>query len=177
MPFWEIRLEGSPAMFSPLNRIRPEVGRITPVRQLKNVLLPAPFGPMMARISPRSTAKSTPLRAVKPPKRTVSASVRRMGAGVALPLAEERDWGEGAAVTWGRREVLCWRRPGPFAGRGASTDSLGCGSGECARRRRHRLLLRNDVHDVVLAVLDVEDELAQEGLVVFLAQQLVALRE
>ena len=28
-------------------------GRSTPVRQLKNVLLPAPFGPMMARISPR----------------------------------------------------------------------------------------------------------------------------
>ena len=50
MPFCEIRLGGSPAMSSPLNRIRPEVGRSTPVRQLKKVLLPAPFGPMIARI-------------------------------------------------------------------------------------------------------------------------------
>ena len=54
MPFCEIRLGGSPVMFSPLNRMRPEVGRSTPVRQLKKVLLPAPFGPMMARISPRA---------------------------------------------------------------------------------------------------------------------------
>ena len=52
MPFCEMRLGGRPAMFSPLNRTRPEVGRMTPVRQLKKVLLPAPFGPMMARISP-----------------------------------------------------------------------------------------------------------------------------
>ena len=29
------------------------MGRSTPVRQLKNVLFPAPFGPMIARISPR----------------------------------------------------------------------------------------------------------------------------
>ena len=53
MPFCEMRLGGRPVMFSPLNRMRPEVGRMTPVRQLKNVLLPAPLGPMMARISPR----------------------------------------------------------------------------------------------------------------------------
>ena len=53
MPFREMRLGGSPVMSSPLSRMRPEVGRSTPVRQLKKVLLPAPFGPMMARISPR----------------------------------------------------------------------------------------------------------------------------
>ena len=61
MPFCEMRLGGRPAMFSPLNRMRPEVGRMTPVRQLKKVLLPAPFGPMMARISPRLTSKLTPI--------------------------------------------------------------------------------------------------------------------
>ena len=54
MPLREMRSGGSPVMSSPLNRMRPEVGRSTPVRQLKNVLLPAPFGPMMARISPRA---------------------------------------------------------------------------------------------------------------------------
>ena len=81
MPFCEMRLGGSPVMSSPLKRMRPEVGRSTPVRQLKNVLLPAPFGPMMARISPRCTSKLTLLSAVSPPKRTVRPSVRRIGAG------------------------------------------------------------------------------------------------
>jgi hypothetical protein len=52
MPFCEIAFGGRPVISLPLNRIRPLVGRRTPVRQLKNVLLPAPFGPMMARISP-----------------------------------------------------------------------------------------------------------------------------
>ena len=53
MPFCEMRSGDSPVMSSPLNRMRPEVGRNTPVRQLKKVLLPAPFGPITARISPR----------------------------------------------------------------------------------------------------------------------------
>ena len=76
----EIRLGGSPVMSSPLSRMRPEVGRSTPVRQLKNVLLPAPFGPMMARISPRWISKLTLLSAVRPPKRIVRPSVRSTGA-------------------------------------------------------------------------------------------------
>ena len=52
------------------------MGRRTPVRQLKKVLLPAPFGPMIARISPRATAKLTLLSAVSPPKRIVRSDVR-----------------------------------------------------------------------------------------------------
>ena len=92
MPLCEMRLGGRPVMLWPLKRMRPEVGRMTPVRQLKNVLLPAPFGPMMARISPRPTSKSTLLSAVRPPKRTVSASVRRAGAeALSGPTAVEAD--------------------------------------------------------------------------------------
>src|ERR1700738_3101700 len=60
--------------------MRPEDGRNTPVRQLKNVLLPAPLGPMTARISSRASSKFTWLSAVNPPKRTVRSSVRRIGA-------------------------------------------------------------------------------------------------
>src|SRR5262249_55566568 len=44
-------------------------------------------------------------------------------------------------------------------------------------RRERRLLLRDDLEDPMLAILDVEDELAEEGLVIVLAQRLVALRE
>src|SRR5205085_784705 len=92
MPFCEIRLGGSPAMFSPLNRMRPAVGRSTPVRQLNKVLLPAPFGPMTARISPGSTSNETLLSAVKPPKRSVSPSVRRIGPATYLrELARRRE--------------------------------------------------------------------------------------
>jgi len=76
MPDREITLGGWPVMSLPLSRMRPEVGRSTPVTQLKNVLLPAPFGPITARISPRRTSRLTLLSAVNPPKRMVSASVR-----------------------------------------------------------------------------------------------------
>ncbi len=50
MPLREIAFEGRPVISSPSKMMRPPLGRSTPVRQLKNVLLPAPFGPMMAWI-------------------------------------------------------------------------------------------------------------------------------
>src|SRR5216683_74621 len=49
--------------------------------------------------------------------------------------------------------------------------------GELAGRREDRLFLRHHLDDVVLAALDVEDELVQEGLVIVLAERLVALGE
>src|SRR2546421_953718 len=48
---------------------------------------------------------------------------------------------------------------------------------ELAGRRDDRLLLGHHLHDLVLVVLDREDELAEERLMVFLPQSLVALRE
>src|SRR5712691_4400821 len=132
MPFWEIRLEGSPAMFSPLNRIRPPVGRRTPVRQLKKVLLPAPFGPMMARISPRRISKSTLSSAVRPPKRTVSPSVRKMAS--ASP-------------------------PRPVSGGEAvATDASACTLGELASGWEEGLFLLHHLCDLGLAPLYLEDE-------------------
>src|SRR3990172_5904261 len=125
---------GSPAMSSPSKTIRPAVGRSTPVTQLKNVDFPAPFGPMIARTSPRGTATETSLSAVSPPNRTVSRSVRRIA---------ESD------VTLG---VL-------------------------AGGRHDRLFLRDDLQDLVLAAADLVEELADERLVILLAEDLVALRE
>src|SRR5579862_6986235 len=78
MPFCEISFEGNPVMSSPLKTMRPPVGVSTPVRQLKKVLLPAPFGPMMAWVLPRSTAKLTCDSAARPPNRTDSMSVARI---------------------------------------------------------------------------------------------------
>src|SRR5262245_31606903 len=85
--FCAMRCGGSPAMSSPAKTMRPAVGRSTPVTQLKNVDLPAPFGPMMARISPGCTAIETLLSAVSPSKCTVKPSVRRMGAALWLSAA------------------------------------------------------------------------------------------
>src|SRR5215470_1296288 len=144
--FFEMRCGGSPAMSSPAKIMRPAVGRRTPVTQLKNVDLPAPFGPMMARISPGCTAMETLFSAVSPSKRTVRPSVRRSG--VALWTAA------GVAMLSGPVMLV-----------------------EPASRREHRRLFGDNLHDPVLAVMDIKDELANESLVVVLAQCLVPLRE
>src|SRR5579883_2905018 len=52
---------------APANEIVPVVGMVSPARQLKNVDLPAPFGPISPMISPSSTDKSAPATARKSP--------------------------------------------------------------------------------------------------------------
>src|SRR5580704_10114160 len=51
----------------PSNIIRPPVGSVSPARQLKNVDLPAPLGPIRPIISPSSTVRSAPATAQKLP--------------------------------------------------------------------------------------------------------------
>ena len=50
----------------------PPSGRVLPVMTSIIVVLPAPFGPMMARISPVSTTSESPFSALKPSKETVT---------------------------------------------------------------------------------------------------------
>jgi hypothetical protein len=61
----------------PSRKNRPAVGASSPEISLKNVLLPAPFGPMIERSSPGATSKSTALTATSLPKLRVRRSVRR----------------------------------------------------------------------------------------------------
>src|SRR5919197_5928936 len=68
IPFCATRCKGRPVISSPAKMIRPEVGFSTLVMRLKSVDLPAPFGPMTARISPGSTERSTSSRARSAPK-------------------------------------------------------------------------------------------------------------
>src|ERR1700684_1307586 len=101
MPLCEIAFEGSPVIALPSKMMRPEVGRSTPVKQLKNVLFPAPFGPMMARTSSRASSKLTCESAERPPKRTDNNSVLRIGADTApRPFAGERMSIDGFALTY-----------------------------------------------------------------------------
>src|ERR1700683_4935014 len=132
MPRCEIALDGSPVISSPSNRTPPLVGRSTPVRQLKNVLLPAPLGPMIARISLRATSKLTSDSALRPPKRTERASVRRMGAEAAPRLSGERMSADGSALT------LC---------------------GERTSRRHDGLVAGHGLFEVISPAADFKDEL------------------
>src|SRR5262245_42705790 len=66
---------GKPVMSRPSSRIRPSVGRKTPVRRLLSVVLPAPLGPISAWRAPRSIASDTPLVAIVPSKRFSSPTV------------------------------------------------------------------------------------------------------
>src|SRR5499427_2896597 len=163
----ETRCGGRPAISSPLNTIRPLVGRRTPVRQLKKVDLPAPLGPMIPRISPAGTASDTLVSAASPPKRIVSASVLRIG-GALVSVATRARLQRSAPGNPGRLEHPRLRgaaRQPPVSSR------------ELARRRDERLFLGDRFQELVLVVLDREDELADEGLMVFLPDRLVALRE
>src|SRR5579864_8196588 len=71
--------------------ILPELGRSSPASWPRSVVLPAPFGPMTARTSPRATSRLTPEFAVTPAKCLVSpVTVRRRSATVSPPLSQEQ---------------------------------------------------------------------------------------
>ena len=78
MPSREISCGCARLMSRPSKSTCPFDGLIWAVSILKKVLLPAPFGPIRQRSSPRFNAKSTPAMALTPPKRFSSARVSRM---------------------------------------------------------------------------------------------------
>src|SRR5712671_983793 len=59
---------GSAVMSSPAKRIRPASGRRLPASWPISVVLPAPFGPMIACVSPSRTSRSMPSLARRAPK-------------------------------------------------------------------------------------------------------------
>ena len=153
MPFCEISFDGRPVMSSPLNMMRPEVGRSTPVRQLKKVLLPAPFGPMMARTSPRVDFE--------------------------IDLVERGQSAEPDGQQFGLQDRQRRRSPALPPG---SVVSVACSTGTYAAGNLQAggtsvLSFGTVSMQLVGPASDLEDELLQEGLVVFLADRLVALRE
>ena len=81
--FWNLRPMPSSAIcglvelgesWLPSNNTSPLSGRVLPVTTSIIVVLPAPFGPMMARISPGSIASDRLLSARKPSNETVTPS-------------------------------------------------------------------------------------------------------
>src|SRR6266545_4094198 len=80
---------GVPAMSRPSKTIRPEVGACCPVSRLKNVVLPAPLGPITECSEPSSTSIVTSLTAVRAPNDLVRRSVLTRGIGPDPPAPEE----------------------------------------------------------------------------------------
>src|SRR5438128_4907907 len=73
------RRAGSRVTFRPKSSILPDVGGMSPEMTLKSVVLPAPFGPRIARRSPGATSRSTSRTAWRPPKRRPTRRKRRVG--------------------------------------------------------------------------------------------------
>src|SRR5215510_15976296 len=78
-------------MSRPSNRITPESDAISPVSCPIRVLLPAPFGPMMACSSAGGMASEMPSEATTPPKRLVRLSIARSASATAPALQETVD--------------------------------------------------------------------------------------
>src|SRR5436853_504092 len=68
MPRWARRRLGTRVMSWSNSRIVPLSGASSPVMRLNKVVLPAPFGPMINRRSPGSTAKPTSAVTRRPPQ-------------------------------------------------------------------------------------------------------------
>src|SRR5216110_954080 len=86
----------SPARLAPASAMRPPSGRISPVTTLKNVVLPAPLGPISPMIAPCGTSRSTSFRATTPPNCLTTPRTSRMGArgSVAAPILDVRGVGK-----------------------------------------------------------------------------------
>src|SRR5260370_1353841 len=86
-------------MFSPAKMISPAVGFSTLVIRLNTVDLPAPFGPMTARILPAARLMSTASTATNAPKRRTNPLHSSSGIGCFLAISRVRDLGLGVEAT------------------------------------------------------------------------------
>src|SRR4051794_17061413 len=69
----------------PANAIVPASGRSSPARAETSVVLPAPFGPMTAWISPGMTESVTSASAGSPPNRLLSPDIASSASAIAVP--------------------------------------------------------------------------------------------
>ncbi len=91
-----------PVMSRPLKVMRPRVGARKCVSRLKQVVFPAPFGPISAWMVPRCTRRLTSFTATKPRNSLVSSWVSRMVSAVI----------SGRSYTWRRRPARSIRHDG-----------------------------------------------------------------
>ena len=113
----------TPPSERPSNVQVPSLGLSKPVSRLKNVVFPAPFGPMSAVIAPRWTSRCSTWTATRPPKRRVTPSATRIGSGFGTPGRASRPTSPAAPV---------WPPPDPEgtgSGPSAETDRAASSAG------------------------------------------------
>src|SRR3984893_18960069 len=84
MPSWQTRWGASLATSRPSNRISPALAGFKPEIISNSVVLPAPLGPPMPRISPSATSRLKSLTAASAPKYLDRFLHRRRGAPAAF---------------------------------------------------------------------------------------------
>src|SRR6478736_5461372 len=90
MPVCANSCAGIPVMSLPIKKICPALGANAPESVLKNVLFPAPLGPMMEVSMPGRICTLTLVSALNPPKRLLTFLVSMMGSAIMGNLLEER---------------------------------------------------------------------------------------
>src|SRR3954466_2933420 len=95
MPRWQTISGWRPSMRSPAKRIVPSSGGNPPATMLNNVVLPAPLGPITAKMAPCGTEKLTSCTARRPLKR-LERPVTSSSAGISPLPALARTQTEGA---------------------------------------------------------------------------------
>src|SRR3984957_18922734 len=85
------RHAGRRVMSLPANRMAPEFGSTCPVSWLISVVLPAPFGPMIACNSPLATSSDRLSVATMPPNRRTRFSTRSRGSATVQPPEQPDD--------------------------------------------------------------------------------------
>ena len=138
MPRATIALGRSPARLAPSKTTRPPSARTRPVTTLKNVVLPAPLGPMSPMMPPRGTTRSTALSATTPPNAFVTPRTSRIAAPCPTgPLATRsrsqagmasiRAGGGASGAAGSSRSsapaIGCTRRPASPCGRSSITST------------------------------------------------------
>src|SRR6185437_2944443 len=85
------RQAGKRVMSRPASETLPASGVSCPVNWLISVVLPAPFGPMMAWSSPRATSSETRSVATMPPKRRIRSFTQSRGSATGQSPEQTRD--------------------------------------------------------------------------------------
>ena len=96
MPRRQTASADNPSIGFPAKVIAPPSGAIVPAIMLNSVVLPAPLGPITAKIAPAGTAKLTLSTAVRPRKRLLTRSSVRSAV---MACAPRRQAGARAAAT------------------------------------------------------------------------------
>src|SRR5438093_8701360 len=106
IPRRAIRYGGIPVIGASSQRMSPASGRVSPLMQLRSVVLPAPLGPMMPNTWPGSTVTVTPARALTPPNRLLTSRTasRLMPAPtLTLPRGRGREMARGSCAGFAQR--------------------------------------------------------------------------